>query len=97
MFPPIETWPLSMFHEDHWRVGYPTAALSDSRREDLISTESVMTPSEKEELLHTVSCQGKEYSQGQTDPHLIIRRKNRREYLVGMVKLCSPRTLRRGI
>ena len=60
-------------------------------------TESVMTPSEKDELLRTVSCQGKEYSQGQTDPHLVISRKIRREYLVSMVKVCSPRTLRRGI
>ena len=37
MFPPIESWPLSMFREDHWRVGYPTAGLLDRRREDLIS------------------------------------------------------------
>ena len=37
MFPPIESWPLSIFDEHHWRVGYPTAGLSDSRREDLIS------------------------------------------------------------
>ena len=55
-----------------------------------------MTPLEKEELLRTVSCQGKEYSQGQTGPHLVIRRKIRREYLVSIVKLCSPPTLRRG-
>ena len=41
-----------------------------------------MTPSEKEELLRTISCQGKEYSQCQTDPHLVICRKIRREYLV---------------
>ena len=56
-----------------------------------------MTPSETEELLRTVSCEGKEYSQGETDPHLVIRRKIMSEYLVSMVKLCSPRTLRRGI
>ena len=56
---------------------------------------SVMSPSEKEELLRTGSCQGKEYSQGQTDLHLVIHRKFRREYLVSMVKLCSLRTLRR--
>ena len=56
-----------------------------------------MTPSEKEELLRTISCQGKEYSQGQMDPHLVIRRKIRREYLVSMVELSSPRTLRHGI
>ena len=60
-------------------------------------TKSVMTPSEKEEVLGTVSCQGKEYSQGQMDLHLVISRKIRREYLVSMVKLGSPRTLRRGI
>ena len=48
-----------------------------------------MTPSEKEELLRTVGCQGKEYSQGQTDPHLVISKEIRREYLVSMVNPCS--------
>ena len=37
MFPPIESWPLSMFREDNWRVGYLTAGLPDSSREDVIS------------------------------------------------------------
>ena len=53
----IESWPLSSFRLNHWRVGFPTAEkVYFSRNANAISYWGGMTPSEKEELLHTVSC-----------------------------------------
>ena len=53
----IENWPLSSFRLNYWRVGCPTAGkVYYSRKEDAISYWGGMTPSEKEELLRTVSC-----------------------------------------
>ena len=52
-----------------------------SRKEDAISYWGGMTPSEKEELLRTVSCYGKEYSQGQECSHFTLTSGNRWEIL----------------
>ena len=77
----IESWPLSSFRLNQWRVEYPTPRKKKnvyySRKEDAISYWGGMTPSEKEELLRTVSCQWKEYSQGQECSHFKLTSGNR--------------------
>ena len=79
---PIGSWPLSSLRPYHWQVGCLTAEkVYYSRKEDAISYWGGMTPSEKEELLGTVSCQGKEYSQGQEFSHCTLTSGNQREIL----------------